>query len=106
MRYAHSVLWAPCGRIGAVPRLRRMLFTLAVAGVASTITPLVDTTPAFQSGTPASLFPFRQYRPVYDVDRKGQRFLMLKVLDTPPGQHHFVVNWFEELRRRAPADAN
>ena len=64
----------------------------------------VDTTPAFQSGMPASLFPVRQYRPVYDVDRKGQRFLMLKIPDTPPSQHHFVVNWFEELRRRAPAD--
>jgi hypothetical protein len=66
----------------------------------------VDTTPAFRIGTPVTLFPLRfsQYRPFYDVDREAQRFLMLKLADERPNQHHFVVNWFEELRHRAPAD--
>jgi Tol biopolymer transport system component len=65
----------------------------------------VDTTPTFRSGTPVSLFPlqFPQYRPSYDVDREGQRFLVLKLPDAPPSEHHVVINWFEELRRRAPA---
>jgi hypothetical protein len=65
----------------------------------------VDTTPTFRSGTPVNLFPLPlpQYRPSYDVDREGQRFLVLKLPDAPPREHHVVINWFEELRRRAPA---
>lgn len=66
----------------------------------------VNTTPTFRSGTRNKLFPgtLSRYRPPYDVDREGQHFLMLKLADVPPSEHHFVVNWFEELRRRAPAD--
>jgi serine/threonine protein kinase len=65
----------------------------------------VETKQAFRSGKPAPLLSgLRQYRPAYDVDRIGNRFLMLKLADTPPSGFHVVVNWFEELRRRAPAD--
>ena len=64
----------------------------------------VETNPAFRSGKPAILLSGqqRQYRPAYDVDRSGDRFLMLKLADTPPSHFHVVVNWFDELRRRAP----
>jgi hypothetical protein len=44
-----------------------------------------------------------RYRPSFDVDREGQRFLMLEFAEARSSRHHFVVNWFEELRRRAPA---
>jgi serine/threonine-protein kinase len=62
----------------------------------------VDTSPTFRSRPPVALFSGR-YRPVFDVDRDGQRFLMLRLADAPPTEHHVVINWFEELRRRAPA---
>ena len=61
----------------------------------------VDTSPTFRIGTPDILFSAR-YRPVYDVDRNGQRFLMLKPAETPPGVFHVVVNWTEELKRLVP----
>ena len=66
----------------------------------------VETTPTFRRGIPVILFSaqLRRYRPLYDVDREGQRFLMLELPMAPPNEHHFVVNWFDELRRRAPAD--
>ena len=65
----------------------------------------VETNPTFRSGTPTILFSGqRQYRPAYDVDRTSERFLMLKLAETPPRDLHVVVNWFDELRRRAPAD--
>jgi len=67
----------------------------------------LETTPTFRSSTPTILLserPPRQYRPAYDVDRAGNRFLMLKIAEPPPSALHVVVNWFEELRRRVPAD--
>jgi serine/threonine-protein kinase len=67
----------------------------------------VDTNPTLRSGTPTILvsgLQQRQYRPAYDVDRSSDRFLLLKLAETPPSELHVVVNWFEELRRRAPAD--
>jgi serine/threonine-protein kinase len=63
----------------------------------------VETSPAFRSTTPVPLFSGR-YRPVYDIDPHGRRFLMLKLGEVPTGDLDVVVNWFEELRRRAPAD--
>ncbi len=38
----------------------------------------------------------------YDVSADGQRFLM--VLDTSAGELHVVINWFEELKSRAPTN--
>ena len=65
----------------------------------------VQTSQVFRSGRPAVLLSGqRQYRPAYAVDPSGDRFLMLKLAETPPGGYHVVVNWFEELRRLAPAD--
>jgi len=95
MRYAHSVLWAPCGRIGAVPRLRRMLFALAVAGVASTITPLVTAqarphgpcdicaaagTPCVTAHSTVRSLSSRYNGPLYQVKRADGRLLDIGAL--------------------------
>ncbi|MEX0880601.1 MAG: hypothetical protein WD451_12860 [Thermoanaerobaculia bacterium] len=37
----------------------------------------------------------------YDVTRDGQRFLMVKSEGSAPTQLNVVLNWFEELKRRA-----
>ena len=64
----------------------------------------VQTSPAFRAGAPKVLFQ-GTYVASYDVAPDGKRFLMIK----PPaisstGQVTVVLNWFEELRRRVPAE--
>ncbi|MGI0149718.1 MAG: hypothetical protein ACREDF_09345, partial [Thermoplasmata archaeon] len=47
----------------------------------------------------AATFPF------YDVSPDGERFLMLKPVESQtsaPTQINVVLNWFEELRQKAP----
>ena len=46
--------------------------------------------------------------PNYDVSPDGQRFLMLKTVEQneSPAQINVVVNWFEELKRFAPAGSS
>jgi serine/threonine-protein kinase len=61
----------------------------------------IDASPTFRSATPVALFSGR-HRPAYDFDRERQRFLMLKLPDAPPSEHHVVVNWQEELKRLVP----
>ncbi len=43
-------------------------------------------------------------RPVYDYDRRNDRFLMVRAPMQERSRINVVVNWFEELRRQAPAD--
>jgi eukaryotic-like serine/threonine-protein kinase len=71
----------------------------------------IATQPGFVAGTPRMLFEER-YEPApvpipnYDVSPDGQRFLMLKPseqAEAAPTQINVVLNWFEELKRRAPA---
>ena len=65
---------------------------------------------SFSAGKPRMLFegpylPTAASFPYYDVSPDGRRFLMLKPVEsqTPaPTQINVVLNWFEELRRRAP----
>jgi eukaryotic-like serine/threonine-protein kinase len=78
----------------------------------------IQTTSAFRAGAPKLLFEGRYfegpvfsaaggYSATYDVSPDGKRFLMLKPeasQDAGSGQLHVVVNWFEELRRRVPAE--
>ncbi len=77
----------------------------------------VQTAPAFRAGAPKLLFEGRyfegrgfdtlgDYSVNYDISPDGKRFLMLKpeTQNAGSGQLHVVVNWFEELRRRAPAE--
>ena len=56
----------------------------------------------FRAGTPKMLLEGRYAG--YDVAPAGKRFLMLKSekQDAGPAQLHVVVDWFEELKRRAP----
>ena len=72
----------------------------------------VETTtqPTFSAGKPKLLFegpyvPTPRSLPDYDVSPDGQRFLMLKTTEQTPqsAQINVVLNWFEELKRRAPA---
>jgi len=72
----------------------------------------ISTKPNFAAGKARMLFEGRYERtpatsPNYDVSPDGQRFLMLKPSqqEAPaPTQINVVLNWFEELKRRAPAD--
>ena len=64
----------------------------------------------FSAGKPRMLFegpylPTTTSFPNYDVSPDGQRFLMVKPVESQtsaPTQINVVLNWFEELRRRAP----
>jgi serine/threonine-protein kinase len=66
---------------------------------------------AFSAGRPRMLFegpylPTAANSAYYDVSPDGQRFLMLKPVETPasaPTQINVVLNWFEELKKRVPA---
>ena len=68
--------------------------------------------PGFAAGKPRTLFEGRYERtpatsPDYDVSPDGQRFLMLKRSEqeaAAPTQINVVLNWFEELKRRVPAE--
>ena len=71
----------------------------------------VRTESAFEAGSAAVLFT-GSYRArngrMYDIAPDGQRFLMVKQLETSEGglvNHVILVeNWFEELKRLAPTD--
>ena len=63
----------------------------------------ITTQPGFRAGAPRLLFegPYMRgaWMPNYDVTGDGQRFLMMEM--PPAAQIHVVLNWFEELKRRA-----
>jgi eukaryotic-like serine/threonine-protein kinase len=64
----------------------------------------VQTSPTFRAGTPKMLFETTNGG-LFDVSPDGRRFLMVKQAAAPTAQQpemHVVLNWFEELRRRAP----
>jgi eukaryotic-like serine/threonine-protein kinase len=71
----------------------------------------VTTLPTFSVGKPKLLFE-GQYVPVqaglmstaYDVSPDGQRFLVIKANEQAqaPAQINVVLNWFEELKQKAP----
>jgi serine/threonine-protein kinase len=70
----------------------------------------VTTQPTFSAGKPRVLFekqylasPFPQTGPAYDVTADGQRFLMVRQLEQPGTPISVVLNWIEDLKRRAPA---
>jgi Tol biopolymer transport system component len=64
---------------------------------------LVDVPPGavFHAGQPQDLF---KQTGTFDVSPDGKRFLLVKVPQAAPGGSKLeaVVDWFEELRRRAP----
>jgi serine/threonine-protein kinase len=66
----------------------------------------VETQPAFKSGTPRALFQSVGYLGAgnYDVAPDGQHFLMINREEalTSPRELKAILNWSEELKRRAP----
>ena len=70
----------------------------------------LSTEPTLAPGVPRPLFEDRFAssggdRANYDVDRDGQRFLMVSHGNVrEPTELHLVLNWFEELKRTAPVD--
>jgi serine/threonine-protein kinase len=70
----------------------------------------VRTQPTFSAGSPKLLFqgPFEEgsdFRRMYDVSPDGQRFLMLKPVESQASAHtqiNVVLNWFEELKQKVP----
>ena len=66
--------------------------------------------PGFAAGKPRMLFegpylPTTASFPYYDVSPDGQRFLMLKPVESQtsaPTQINVVLNWFEELKKKVP----
>ena len=70
----------------------------------------ITTQPAFSAGNPRVLFERQTPRNPgalanYDVSADGQRFLMVKETEqaTAVTQINVVLNWFEDLKRLAPA---
>jgi hypothetical protein len=49
-----------------------------------------------------------EFPPVFDVFPNGNEFLVLRTADKEPPKMrvHVVLNWLEELRRKAPSKAN
>ena len=70
----------------------------------------IETESGFSAGNRRMLFeggylPTTASFPYYDVSPDGERFLMLKPVESQasaPTQIHVVLNWFEELKTKAP----
>lgn len=70
----------------------------------------IHTQPSFRAGSPQLLFQGRYWQDLffrsYDVAPDGRRFLMIALPEqeqSPATQFNVVVNWFEDLKRLAPA---
>jgi serine/threonine-protein kinase len=68
----------------------------------------VSTGSTLSAGKPRELFSAQYQRaqgnlPSWDVSSDGQRFAMLKTLELNVTQVNVVINWFEELKQKAPA---
>jgi serine/threonine-protein kinase len=67
----------------------------------------VETAPTFRAGRPRALFEGQFYDfgiNCYDVTADGSRFIMIKEdpAELGPAHVNVVLNWFEEVKRRAP----
>ncbi len=101
-------LWARNGR---------ELFYLDESGGKLMAVPVQTAGATFSQGNPGKVFDTRYYGPgsgnsgrTYDVSSDGQRFLMIKEnaafeqsSNATPASMVVVLNWFEELKRLAPA---
>ena len=71
----------------------------------------IYTQPSFAAAKPRQLFQGNYVLnyfagPFYDVSRDGERFLMLQPVEqgqAEPSQINVVLNWFEELKQKAPS---
>jgi hypothetical protein len=70
----------------------------------------VDNDPHFSVSKPTVLFEGRFDRGVtgnlsYDLDPRGERFLMIQPLgDRTTSSFRVVLNWFEDVRRLSPVE--
>ena len=91
---------------GSYPRWARNGREIFFMNGADMMSVPVDTQPTFKAGTPRKLFENRAYARLgnYDVAPDGQHFLMTMQDDAAasPNQLNVVLNWTEELKRRAP----
>jgi eukaryotic-like serine/threonine-protein kinase len=98
-----SPLWSPVGR--------ELFFRDGDAVIAVSY----KTEPSFSPGTPEILFrrkyvaadltPGQSGLSTWDVSRNGNRFLMMKELDSAgegPRRINIILNWFEELKQKVP----
>ena len=108
----------PAAVVRPGPRNGRELFYLAppaqtASGGASEVAVMavaIETGSGFRAGNPARLFAGQYFAGLlgrtYDVSPDGQRFLMIKDKTTSASSANRIViveNFFEELKRRAPA---
>lgn len=70
----------------------------------------IEPGPAFRAGTPRELFTYNAFpgqNGAYDVSADGKRFLMISLGEAEQAaatpEVHFVLEWFEEIRRRVRA---
>ena len=70
----------------------------------------IEPGPAFRAGTPKELFTYMSFGGLsgsYDVSADGKRFLMITSGAAEQGAAtpdvHFVLEWFEDIRRRVRA---
>jgi serine/threonine-protein kinase len=92
---------------GSTPRWShdgRELFYWTGQGTAELMRVEIQTAPALHAGIPESLFR-RSHGTTWDVAPDAKRFLIEEVPDAEEGGRRLeaVVNWFDELRRRAPS---
>jgi eukaryotic-like serine/threonine-protein kinase len=87
---------------GAQPHWNRNGRELFFRNGAKSIAVDVETGAAFRAGAPRTLF--EKVSSDYDVAPDGHRFLMLKPAAAETSELHVIVNWFDELRRRAPLE--
>ncbi len=70
----------------------------------------IETDPGFTRGNPEVVFEGNYYLaaggPNYDVSPDGERFLMIKQVQSVSATPQIVIvqNWFEEVRRLAPVE--
>ena len=91
-------VWAPDGS---------ELYYRAAKSIMAVATPL---SPGFVPGRPRSLFASERFRfsgnaSAFDIHPDGKQFVMVTIGDPPPlvpNQINVVLNWSEELKRRAP----
>jgi hypothetical protein len=97
--------WQVSANGGAFPRWNRNGRELFYREGTKMMAVDVETGSSFRSGTPKMLFD-KPYQGTYDVAPDGKSFLMFQNAVSAQGQTselRVVVNWFEELRQRAPA---
>ena len=100
--------WMVSNSGGAYPRWSRDGRELFYLNGYKVMDVAVETKPTFKAGTPRLLFENPSYGGLgnYDVAADGQHFVMITQEDTnaTPNELNVVLNWADDLKRRAPAE--